>query len=376
MSKTLQTIAMGMLLPVPTEETGPAYAIELVTAFNIIDIHNHTSGFGIKFTAESLNINADLSFQSFNAELIRASRLSDNTAALSGTDDKCALSTVGGDFYYNNLTTNIHFTSGIALNGASVGAISGDYATSTASEYYSSLTKTFYFTQLSNVSANIACGDLFIYNSTFANYVRFISSAIALYNLTLPAIPVSTKMLTVDAYGVLIALYSPDNVTIELDGSNNLRLKDSSIINAKIVAPTSNFAGNASQYSVDTISANTWFTVSAFNVTLTTSGRPIMLWFTCNDSTYQNLQFFDNHSSSAVQKVYIKIIRDTTDVAAYFVAENTSEYQTYLYNMSCPSFDFTCPAGSHTYHLQVYCKSTTTGHLATIWYTNLNAREM
>ena len=58
----MATAAMGLTLPVVGVTPGATAGTNIVDNFNIIDVHDHSSGKGVQVPAAGLNINAALSF--------------------------------------------------------------------------------------------------------------------------------------------------------------------------------------------------------------------------------------------------------------------------------------------------------------------------
>lgn len=118
MPNTTTSPNMGIVVPVPLVEIGPAWANEVATAFNAtVDAHDHSSGKGVKVTPTGLNINADLTFGSFNATALRSTRYTSQGAPLAlGTDIGCTY-VANGELYYNDLSSRqVKLTNVGALN--------------------------------------------------------------------------------------------------------------------------------------------------------------------------------------------------------------------------------------------------------------------
>lgn len=242
---TTTTPLMSLVLPIPGPggQPGPTWAQNLNDAFGVVDSHDHSPGKGSRVPSAGLNINSDLAMNNFNLSLPRAVRYTSQSATLGTANDKNQVYVVNGDLYYNNGSgTAIQLTSGSTLNASSVGAISGLGGT-TAAETYSDITKTFTFTQSSGVTAKIAAGDLSIYeNVSSANpvVIKSPTSLGATYTMTLPTgTPASKKIVTMAASGALAADYDADNSTLEVS-SNNLRIKDGGVTQAKMGARATN----------------------------------------------------------------------------------------------------------------------------------------
>lgn len=99
---------MGLTVPTPstgvtgTGDPGPGYATNISNDLNTIDAHDHSSGKGVQVTPAGLNINADLSFGSFNATNLRSARFTSQASALNGGSDVGEIYVKTGDLWYVN----------------------------------------------------------------------------------------------------------------------------------------------------------------------------------------------------------------------------------------------------------------------------------
>ncbi len=113
---------MQLNLPVPTVTLGPAWASQLNTALGLVDDHDHTTNKGRKVPSAGLNINADLSFNSFNLNLVRSVRFTAEPTPLVEASDIRSVYSAGGDLYYNNSAgVAVQITSGSSVLAASDG---------------------------------------------------------------------------------------------------------------------------------------------------------------------------------------------------------------------------------------------------------------
>jgi hypothetical protein len=211
---------MGLSLPTVSVTPGPAWANNVNTAFGVVDSHNHTAGNGVPVPTAGLNINADLSFNGYNATTFRSLRLQSQASVLGGPNDLSCLFAVGGDLYYNSgAGQHVQLTIGGALNATSIGGIGGDYVTSGASVSYSSANQTFTFWQSSGVSALLDVGPLKIHAVGNANAVTFGANASMSsgYTMTLPvSLPAAQSFMTLDNTGAIAAPWTVDNSTIKI----------------------------------------------------------------------------------------------------------------------------------------------------------------
>jgi hypothetical protein len=110
------TTYMSLTNPTPSVDSGPGYAINIQGDLVIIDAHDHVT-VGKNIVSAAININGDLTFNSFNATNLRAVRMTSQSATLSGGGDVSEIYVVNGDLYYNNGSgTAVKVTSGSNVN--------------------------------------------------------------------------------------------------------------------------------------------------------------------------------------------------------------------------------------------------------------------
>jgi len=219
---------MGLVLPTPTVTPGPTYATQNNTAFGTIDSHDHSSGKGVQVRTAGLAIDADLTMGNYNLTNVRATRMTNNGSALSLPADLTCLYAAGGNLYYNNATgQQIQITAGGALNASSIGGIGGDYATSTASVFYTSATTLFTFNQDTNNRALMDQGATTIRAagvSTNGVTIKAPAGLAASYEMTMPtAVPSATAAVTMSSSGALATVvggWMPTGVMLDYGGSS------------------------------------------------------------------------------------------------------------------------------------------------------------
>lgn len=232
-----QTISpnMSMPIPIPGVTTGPDWANDINASLTIIDGHNHSPGSGVQITPSGININSDLTCNNSNITAIRASRFQIQSSALATASDLNQFYDVNGDAYFNDGAGNqIRITQGGSLAGAA-GTITG-LPSGTASASYSA--GTFVWQSATNTAANMDAGSYIFRNNTASSNGVTLSPINALgsnYTLYLPTIPVSQKIMTLDAAGNMSAPYVVDNSTIEI-ASNIIGVKFGGISTSQIAA--------------------------------------------------------------------------------------------------------------------------------------------
>lgn len=293
MSFTTTTPNMSLVLPTPTQELGPAWAVELNDALTQVDSHNHTAGQGVPVPSAALNINADLSFQGNNLTNINSSRYNDVGSPLSSPADIRSIYISGGNLYYNNqLGQQVQITAGASLNAASIGGIGGDYVTSGASVYYTAASLSYSFTSFGNLYANMFNGAVTIYET--GTNVRGVTiqsppSLAAAYNLTLPtALPAADNFMVLSASGQISSTI-PVSLGINTANIANLavitaKLADNAvttikITDANVTRPKLAAVGQqiSSSSGTSTTTSGTFTTLTNMTVTITTTGRPVMV---------------------------------------------------------------------------------------------------
>lgn len=388
---------MGMLLPIVSSTPGPLYAAENNQAFLVIDAHDHTPGNGVPIPTAGISLDGDLPFNSFNASFLRSTRFDNQGAPLALPADIRSLYVSGGNLYYNNgVGQAVQITAGAALNATSIGGIGGDYATSTASVFYTSLDSTFTFWSAPNTPAAIDVGPITLRTITTSPFGITINSPGTLsadYSLTLfNSLPASTKILTVDPSGNIGDVYDVDNSTIVIS-SNTLMVPTSGITTTQIAdhnvtqiklqlrstgstVGTGGVAISSSSGTFQTATGGSDILVTGSSITITTTGRPIALSVISDQSG--NSGFIGSTISANASQVAWAVYNGTapggTIVArGEYATDFGGTAQTVEYGI--PGFvglDIQ-PAGTYTYTLAI---AKVQGSLALAYYLQLMAYEI
>lgn len=212
-------LSPNMSLPVPTVgvETGPQWATDINACMSILDQHDHSAGYGVQITPGGLNINSALSFGNNSATALQAAIFT----AQSSFTTVDSLYVKGVDLYYRDGSNNeIRVTSGGSVNATSSGISSG---TATASFVSSVLV----VNAASTTPANIQVGSALLGNNTAGSHFLTLAPPTAMgadFSITLPSLPASQKIMTLDASGNMSAPYAVDNTTIDIS-SNTIEVK-------------------------------------------------------------------------------------------------------------------------------------------------------
>jgi hypothetical protein len=233
----MSTTNMSLSLSTPLVTTGPAWANNVESNWPLLDVHDHSSGKGVKITPAGMNVNVDLTFNDNSASDLLSSKYTSQPASL-GVLFQNAVYAVNGDLYFNNGTgTPVQVTSGTSVNVSGIGGITGMGST-TAAVTYNDLTKVFSFTQNAGITASLAAGPITIFENVLAAQGVTLQSPAALagsYSLTLPTVlPGSTLPVSISATGsittgqIITAQIADSQVTLA-------KLADDSVSTSKIV---------------------------------------------------------------------------------------------------------------------------------------------
>lgn len=204
---------MGLVVSTIGVDSGLLWEQNLNLDLLTIAAHNHTPGSGNPIPPSGLTINASLPFNNQQATGLQAVQFTPQSSISATLPAVGALYVSGVDLYFNDGTgtnTPIQITSGGLVNATSSGISSG---TATASFISSVLV----VNAASNKPANIQAGSILLGNNvTSSKFLTLAppSAMAANYGLTLPPLPASQKIMTLDASGNITAPYVVDGSTI------------------------------------------------------------------------------------------------------------------------------------------------------------------
>jgi hypothetical protein len=353
------TITPNMNLIVPTvgQEAGPQYAFDLNSSLTIIDQHNHAPGSGVQINPNGLDINSNLTFNNNAATALLATVFMPQTSlATLG-----AVYVSGSDLYYNDLAGNVIRLTASGSPAGGAGSITG-LPSGTAGVAYAA--GTFTFSEATNTPANIAAGSIMIGNNTALSKYLTLSAPAALasnYTITLPLLPSSQKIVTLDNTGLMSAPWTFDNSTIGVSsntievlpgGITTTQIASGTILGSNIAASTitgSNIASNTvaptnltakvvAQSSI-TSQVLTPGTHTIFSQTLTSTGRPVVAYM----YGFSPSAFITSSASFTVD-----IRRDSTTIGGQNV-QNSAGGSAIVTNTIFGIDNTPPPAGAHTW---------------------------
>lgn len=253
----MNTISPNMGLPVPGigTELSPTWASDLNASLSIIDSHNHSVNQGNPIQPNGLNINSDLAFQNNNGTQFRSTRFTPQPSVLALPADIGCLYVVGNELYYNDVTggNNIQITANGLVNATSSGISSG-----TASAAFSAGVLVCKSTSTSG--ANVLMHSAVLTNSVnLTNQLTLQAPTLAgSITETLPTIPVAQSFMTIDASG---------NMAAYAGIANGITRSNLAPVGQQISSSCGAFFTTSTSF----------VSVTNLSVTITTSGRPIML---------------------------------------------------------------------------------------------------
>lgn len=324
---------MNLALPIPTETQGPQYAEYITNNFSIIDNHNHTPGNGNLIPVSGLSINADLPMNNYGVLNTKNVSLVNQLSAPSANG---SLYMTGNNLYWKSGTGA--FTVQITNNG-SVNAASGSITglVSPASAVYNSVPGVVVFQSNTNLGANLDCRNLTLRNNVVSSpaYEVLAPTLTGAQSVTMPLIPASTKIMSMTNAGVMAAVVDVDNSTLEIS-TNTLQVKDSGISTNKLAnlsVATGKIAdgavtreklgalGQQISLSCGTFSTSSLTTVNVTNlsVTITTTGRPVMIQLIADQSGVSGYIRAERSGTTTLGTVYIQRSGWTQDLVGYQV---------------------------------------------------------
>lgn len=222
MAFTTTTPNMNLVLPTPSQQGGPQWAIDINACLTTVDTHDHTPGYGVPLTPASFNINSDLPLGNNNLTAVRTVRFqSQASQPIGALDIGCIYENAAGDLQYINAAgTNVPITLGNSIVGTA-GSISG-LPSGTASASYNAVASSFVFQSATNVAALVDGRSFILRNSTASSKGLTLSPPAAMasdYGITLPPLPAATNIMIMTSGGAITASYSLDGSTIAVSSN-------------------------------------------------------------------------------------------------------------------------------------------------------------
>lgn len=353
---------MNLPEPIIGSTPGPTWAQDLNDALDLIDAHDHSSGNGVQITPDGLDINADLTIGSNNLTVVRSVNFESQASPLALPADLGCIYVSLKDLYYNDEDGNqVRITQGGSVAGAT-GSIAN--LTPPASATFEAMSGTFIWESDVNTPAIMDSSSVIIREEVVSGKGVTLSAPTALasdYTITLPASAAGTT-----------------NALVLMDNSGNLSTQDKGSANEVL---TMDGAGTGLDYRKITqvnmgsvgqqisSSSGSFFTTSTsfvdvtnLTVTITTTGRPVMLMAQADEAN--PAVFSASRTGSAGTGISIAWLKDASFLAlhALFVEVDTSSTPRQI---SCPpgaiNYLDIVAAGTYVYSVAIKCDTGTTG---------------
>lgn len=310
MATTTQTPNMFLNLPVVGQEPGPQFAIDINSAFTVVDGHNHSPGYGVPISQAGILLTGDLSYSGYSASNILSVILNSQVSA------PLTVGTVyenGNDLHWiNGAGLDIQITNASGIVGTP-GSISG--ITGTASVNY--ISPGYFFYSATLTPANIAVASISLANVTASSPTFTLSPPNPLsssYSWTLPganpSVSGAQSLLTVSNAGVLSYTVT-DNSSLQISGGT-LEVAPHGITQGDLALRSIGSSVGAGGVAVSASSENVSFSSTTYSVianqvvSIITTGRPVQVMLVpdgSGDATFGS----DNN----VQLI-IRIVNNTT----------------------------------------------------------------
>lgn len=372
---------MSLIIPGVGTEPGPDFAYEYNSNLSLLDQHDHSPGAGIQISPAGIDINTSLPF---NNNFATSAAGMTFQAQLSQPSAVGTIYESGNDLYFvDGLGNNVRITASGAVAGTP-GSISN--LVSPASASYVAVSSTFVWQSNTSIAANMDFGSAILRNitpnSTFGLTLQAPASLSSNYSITLPALPASQKIMTLDNSGIMSAPYTVDNSTITIaaniigipaSGITATQLATNSVTTAKIAAlnvtrPKLEALGQQISASSGSFtgSAGARTGVTNLSVVLTTSGRPVRLELIGD--------YFGGVGVSSAVQIQFGFNRDATALSASTVI-NSSPTGTVTIGVPASSLAFLDVVGAGTYTYTCVYQVISTGTTANVTNCQLVAYE-
>jgi len=339
---------MNLIAPTIGVNSGLTWETAINANSSIIDGHNHSPGSGALIQPNGMNINSSLTFNNFPATNLQACTFTAQISLVTLLSVYC----IGNDLYYNDGAGNvIQITSGGAVNATSSGISSG---TATASFTGGVLI----VNAASNTPANIQGGSILLGNNSSGSKFLTLAPPAAMasnFGLTLPSVPGSQSFMSIDTSGNIAAYAAVSG------GITGTMIAPTTVARSNLVAVGQQISSSCGTYNV----TGSLATVTNLSVTITTSGRPVMVFTQSASSGVA--EYTLNTTGSASLLMQAKILRGATTVYnTEFGASYSTSTSFWSLNGPFNLMQLDTPsAGTYTYTVQAAALSGNSAHQIT-----------
>ena len=282
---------MGLVIPGIGTEASPTWASDLNASLSSIDSHNHSSGQGVQITPNGMNINAPLAFQGNQATGVGAVVFNNQSSLATVGALYIGPSSGGNELFYNDTTGPVQITSGGLVNATSSGISSGTASAAFSAGVLVVKSSSTSFANIDMQSAVLSNG------GNLANQLTLQAPTLSgSYAITLPSIPVSQSFLTVDTSGS-ISGYAPI--------ANGITRSNLAAVGQQVSSSCGNF----------TTASDAYVSVTNLSVTITTSGRPVMVMLQADGTNSASSLY----TPFAGNTILVQILRGASSVSISYI---------------------------------------------------------
>lgn len=351
---------MGLPVPTPGVDPGPDYASNLQSSLNILDGHNHSNGQGVLITPSGLDINADLPINGNNLNLVNTVNFLALLAPLAGSSPNLGcIYVAGNELFYNDESGNVVAITKTGSVNAGAGSITG-LPSGTASASYSAGSQTFIWQSATSTPANMDAGSYIFRNITANSNGATVSAPNSLafdYNLTLPIPPSINSFVILDPsgnFGTTLTSTLADQVGTTMTSTGANAVANSRTRATGTTVPVGGVAISGSSGAFNGGTNSTFVPITNQSVTITTSGRPVMIKMIPDGSLSQSSVFAQN-TIQGLTSVAIGFFNGATQLSDQLLQVNATSAAVPIQISGPPSqfstIDFPA-AGTYTYTAQ------------------------
>lgn len=339
---------MGLLISTVGGDSGLLWEQNLNASLTVVDGHNHSPGNGVQVQPNGLNINSDLTFNSNNATSLRTTRYTAQISPITNSGaDVGEIYVSGNELYYNDVSggNQVKITSNGSVN-AGAGSITG-LPSGTASATYSA--GTFVWQSATSTAANMDAGSYVFRNSSANSHGLTLSPPAAMaadISMTLPAIPGAQSFMAIDASGNMSGFAAVSG------GLTGAMIAGATVTRTNQVAVGQQVSTGSGGF---THTGNTTVTaVTNLSVTITTSGRPVMLMLQADGSgNFTDISYFPGSGPAQECQLIFKRGSTTLSKTAIFTNQITGGGNFLAIPPGACSYLDVISAGTYTYTFNV-----------------------
>lgn len=371
---------MDLDLPAVSVTVGPDWATLLNAALTLVDSHDHSDGKGVRVTQSGLNITGNLTLNDAYLTDVGSVRLVSQAATLATAQDVRSVYSVLGDLYYNNASgTAIQITSGGSVTAASDGISRAFSRTSVNSNTVISAAGTTSYYDVDTTSGvtftlpaanGVAAGRFYEFKDTTGSAG---TNNIVINRAGSDTIDGATSFTISYNYGGVrlisdgaskwtsneIKTNQIATAMIQSSAVTTAKIADGNVTQAKRVALGQQISSSSGTFST---TSSSFVDVTNLSVTITTTGRPVVVALISDDSTADSYIEVLRTGTVTQYTGKLKILRDATTInqTAFLGTYASSATLASSWPVSSINHVDVPSAGTYTYKVQAIASTTNT----------------